>query len=177
VRGDYERAISPASTRRRVACCVLFRQNMLRKILVPIDFSEASEAALASACELAKTSDAELIVLHVEELAVLPMGEIPYVAPRVYEELEAAVRRRLETRVAQLSAAGLRVRGRFQVGMASQAIADVTRGEQPELIVIGTHGRRGFSRWILGSVAERVVRSSTVPVLTVRSTREPRASR
>jgi nucleotide-binding universal stress UspA family protein len=142
--------------------------TMLRTILVPIDFSQTSMTALESARELAQRCDAELLVLHALELPVLPMGELPYSTANLFEDMEKAARKRLADYVDTLHAAGARVRGIFHVGAASVTILDCARKEQPDLIVMGSHGRRGVSRMFVGSVAERVVRASPGPVMTVR---------
>ncbi len=140
---------------------------MLRKILVPTDFSETSMAAVERARELALGTHAELIALHASELPVMPMGEIPYFSLSVYEELERGQRQRLASLVEELGKAGVRARGIFHVGMASSTILEFAQSESVDLIVLGTHGRHGLPRVLLGSVAERVVRTSPVPVLTV----------
>jgi nucleotide-binding universal stress UspA family protein len=141
---------------------------MINKILVPIDFSESGEAGLEMACELARSADAELVVLHSDELPVMPMGEIVYVPSYVVAEHKQLLERRLAEVLERLQARGLRARTKLAVGPAFHAITEATESERPELLVMGTHGRRGLRRLALGSVAERVVRTSKVPVMTVK---------
>ncbi len=145
---------------------------MLRKILVPTDFSSASLSALEHAQALARSTNAELIVVHALELPVMPAGEVPFVSLTMFEDLERNERKRLASWVDSSRAKGVRARGVFEVGSARETILDYARSEQPELIVMSTHGRHGLSRLLLGSVVERVVRSSSVPVLVVRDTGE-----
>jgi len=141
---------------------------MLKKILVPVDFSDTSLAGLREAGELADGTAAELVLLHVDEFPVMPIGEFPYLPTDVVEEHVAALKRRMNELVAQTTT-GLRiVRGSIVAGPAYQAIIDAATAEKADLIVMGTHGRRGFRHLIMGSVAERVVRTASVPVLTVR---------
>lgn len=146
---------------------------MVRKILVPVDFSPASLGALAHARELARAADAELIIMHALEVPVLPMGDVPYFSLDGLDLLESGERKRLADLVHAQAAAGLRVRGCFHVGPASQTIVEAAKAEQADLIVIGSHGRGALARMFLGSVAERVLRSSPVPVLTVRGAAAP----
>lgn len=141
---------------------------MLRKILIPIDFSETSAFALEQARALAERAGAELLVLHALELPVMPAGDVPYFSANLYEDLEKTGRRQLTEAVDALRAAGVRARSVFHVGIAAPTILDCARNEQPDLIVMGTHGRRGFSKLFIGSVAERVLRASPVPVLIAR---------
>lgn len=141
---------------------------MLRKILVSTDFSESCSAALECARELAQGADAELLVLHVLELPVMSMGDFPYFSLNAYEDLKRGQRERLAALVAAVSTQDVRTRAIFHVGTAAATIVECAREEQAELIVVGTHARHGLPRMFLGSVAERVVRTSPVPVLTVR---------
>jgi nucleotide-binding universal stress UspA family protein len=143
---------------------------MIRRILHPSDFSSASRAAFSKAIELAKQNRAELIVTHV--LApVIPVAD-GYVSARAYEEMEEASRRygqkQLDGLVAKAKAAGVRARGLLLDGVVSDRIVRAAKGQRADVIVIGTHGRTGLARFVLGSVASRVVSHAGCPVLTVR---------
>jgi nucleotide-binding universal stress UspA family protein len=142
-----------------------------RRILHATDFSPASRAALARALDLARAQRAELLICHVMSPFVPMMGE-GYLTPRMYEEIAAsgrqAAQRQLDALVARARRAGARVRGLLVEGTPFEQIARVARGQKADLVVMGTHGRSGLGRLFLGSVAERVVATSTVPVLTVR---------
>ena len=132
------------------------------KILVPIDFSEHSEVALGFASKLARDSDAEIHLVHVSEQP-LPITE-GFAGYAPASDL-AAEREHLH---------GVKPEGSIQhrhellIGDAAQVLVDYARDNAMDLIVMGTHGRTGFSRLLMGSVAEAVVRQAPCPVLTLR---------
>ncbi|MET0340913.1 MAG: universal stress protein [Polyangiales bacterium] len=142
----------------------------LRKILVPVDFTEASDAARRKAEQLAGAVGAELVVLHVVDdtpMMVMDGAGVGYVPPiDTVGPYEAAAKERLERSARE--GAGV-VRNRLAHGRPEAEILRAAEEEGADLIVMGTHGRRGFERFLLGSVAERVVRTAQVPVLTVRT--------
>ncbi len=145
--------------------------SMWRRILHPTDFSRASSAAFARAVALARADRAQLFLVHV--LAPpMPIGGEGYVAPQVYEDLEASARQYGEKRLAALQTkarkSGARVTGMLLEGVADDQIIRAARRRKADLIVIGTHGRTGLARLFLGSVASRVVAGAKCPVLTVR---------
>lgn len=153
------------------------------RILVPTDFGPASEAALACAREMATRFDASLHLLHVVEDAMAT----GVWTPEVYVGASAEVRDRLmrdaEQRLTEAIPAAERDRFRsaaeVRVGGAAETIVEFAREKAIDLIVMGTHGRRGLAHMFLGSVAERLVRTAPCPVLTVRADRqaEPAAER
>jgi nucleotide-binding universal stress UspA family protein len=137
-----------------------------RKILVPVDGSPASMEVVAPTEKLALLYGSEILVLHVETPVVLPgmeMGVIPVPLPTPSEEDPATARA-----VERFRQAGLRVRSHTVVGDPSGQILDESQQPDIDLIAMATHGRSGVSRWVLGSVAERVLRHATAPVLLVR---------
>lgn len=137
----------------------------LRRILVPTDFSEYSAEAMKYACALAEKFDAELHLLHVLEMHV---SSTPVFAgglalsPHVQESREAAEKSLLHI------ASGRQAIRATVVGPPFLEILRYARDHQIDLIVMGTHGRSGLAHVLLGSVAERVVRKSFCPVMTVR---------
>jgi nucleotide-binding universal stress UspA family protein len=137
----------------------------------PTDFSRASTPAFKRAVEMAKGNHAELLVVHVMVPAVPLMGD-GYVSPKVYEDLEAAAhaaaQKQLRKLVEKAKEAGARVKGLLLEGVAHERIAQAARSRKADLVVIGTHGRTGFAKLFLGSVASRVLAVSPCPVLTVR---------
>jgi universal stress protein A len=146
------------------------------RILVPTDFSETADAALAYAKELATTLGASLHLVHVfADPYAVAAG-----APDVYSAIPADARERAleevrERLLERLDAnEEVRFRGsRFVVrGMVAPHIVEYARNQDIDLIVMGTHGRRGVAHLLLGSVAEHVVRTAGCPVLTVRATTE-----
>jgi nucleotide-binding universal stress UspA family protein len=142
----------------------------LRRILHPTDFSSASSGAYRQAVELAKANRAELLLVHVLAPLVLPTDG--YVAPKVYDEMNAAAqadgRKHLDALMKKAKQAGARVRGLLLEGLPHERIAHAARSQKADVVVVGTHGRTGFSRFFLGSVASRVLAVSPCPVLTVR---------
>jgi acetate kinase len=142
-----------------------------KRILHPTDFSTASSAGFAKAVEMAKASDAELVILHVIDQAIPIPGE-GYVPPKLYDELRASAiawaTKKLDGLVARCERAGVSARGTVAEGVAHEQILRAVRSTRPELVVMGTHGRTGLSRLVLGSVAARVASMSPCPVLTVR---------
>jgi nucleotide-binding universal stress UspA family protein len=145
--------------------------SRIRRVLHPTDFSRASTAAFKRAVEMAKGNRAELLLVHVMVPAVPLMGD-GYVSPKVYEDLEAAAQaaaqKQLRKLVEKAKQAGARVKGLLLEGVAHERIAQAARSRKADLVVIGTHGRTGFAKLFLGSVASRVLAVSPCPVLTVR---------
>ena len=142
-----------------------------RRILHPTDFSRASGAAFAEALALARENRAELLLVHVL-LPPTPFIGDGYVSPKTYQDLEAASRRwalrRLGKLLAKARQAKARVKAVLLEGVPYDQIARAARRKPADLIVMGTHGRTGLSKFFLGSVAERVIPLAPCPVLTVR---------
>ncbi len=143
----------------------------VRRMLHPTDFSRSSGAAFKKAVALAKENRAELLLVHVLLPAAPFIGD-GYVSPKTYEQLEAAARREAERELAKLLArarkATARVKALLAEGVPYDQIARLARSKRADLIVMGTRGRTGFSKFFLGSVAERVIALASCPVLTVR---------
>jgi nucleotide-binding universal stress UspA family protein len=137
-------------------------------ILVPSDFGEPSEAALDYAVELAKALNAEIIVLHAFEIPAMsfPDGAIVATAEMTSRILEGA-QAGLDKQVARFAGAGVTVRGIVKQNDPWHAVLTTAEEVGADLVCMGTHGRRGLPRAILGSVAEKVVRTCPVPVLVV----------
>ncbi len=143
----------------------------VRRILHPTDFSRASGAAFLKAVALAKESRAQLLLVHVM-LPPTPFIGDGYVSPKTYEDLEAAARRSAQRELAKVAARAQKAKARVKAvlleGVPYDKIARVARSKRADLIVMGTHGRSGLSKFFLGSVAERVIARAPCPVLTVR---------
>jgi universal stress protein A len=141
---------------------------MFQRILCATDFSDTAETAWEGACELARMLRAELILVHVfTELPIYPEVAVIEVQ-RVWEEQRAWVEKELADRVAAASRRGLTARYLVKTGVAAEGIVDASTEAHADLIVIGTHGRTGLTRLVIGSVAERVVRLAPCPVLTIK---------
>jgi nucleotide-binding universal stress UspA family protein len=141
----------------------------LEKILVPIDFSASSELALELAVELARAAGAALTLLHV-------YNPMPYEIPPGarfstvvnVEEVVAGYRKLLERSKLLAERAGVaRVETLLLEGVAHAEIVRTAEEQDYKLIVLGTHGRTGLDYMLLGSVAEKVVRKASCPVVTV----------
>lgn len=143
----------------------------LRRILHPTDLSAAARPAFRVALNLARGEAAELIVLHV----LVPPS--PFVggqrAKRSWRALEAAARmsarRGLAVRLAQARGAKVRVRARLTPGIPVEEIVRAATAERADVVVIGTHGRSGLARALMGSVAAGVTARARCPVITVRA--------
>jgi nucleotide-binding universal stress UspA family protein len=144
---------------------------VIRRILHATDFSPASRPALRMAQEMARAFKAKLVLFHSAEIVVpTALGE-GYVSPAVLEQIWTAAREGADRSMSRLAKTvrgrGLRVVPLISEGPPAPAIVQVAVRQKVDLIVIGTHGRTGVKRFLLGSVAERVVRTSRKPVLTV----------
>jgi nucleotide-binding universal stress UspA family protein len=135
-----------------------------RKILVPTDFSKSSQEGLRWATSLARDSGATLIIAHVEEP---PMA---YGGGEFYLGVEETTREELRKALVQVLPTDPAVpfEHKLLIGDPATAIVTLAEDENVDLIVMGTHGRRGLTRLLMGSVAEAVIRRATCPVLTVK---------
>lgn len=141
----------------------------LNNILVPSDFSESSDQALRYGLELARKFAARVHVLHVvQDPATQPWAAEGFAMPllEVIEQWQKQAEERLIAAIPPADRAGARVT--TTVGSAYPEILRYAEEQDIDLIVMGTHGRGGVSHLLLGSIAEKVVRRSPCPVLTVR---------
>jgi nucleotide-binding universal stress UspA family protein len=139
--------------------------DMFKRILVPLDGSALAEAILPEVTELAKLHHAEVLLVRVALGHAFPGVDPTEAQVRVVEEAEtylAAVQRRLVVERIHVDTA-------VRYGQAAEEILDHVRTRQADLIAMSTHGRSGIERWVMGSVAEKVLRASAVPVLLLRA--------
>jgi nucleotide-binding universal stress UspA family protein len=140
----------------------------MRTILHATDFSPASAKAFDTACDLARSQPSRLVLLHV----LTPPSPFTNGRPPSWKQLEAGARhaaeRRLGALVEKARRAGIRAQERLVDGEPAVAILRAARRDSADVIVIGTHGRSALGRWFMGSVASRLLQTSTRPVLTVR---------
>jgi nucleotide-binding universal stress UspA family protein len=141
---------------------------VLNRILVPIDFFDCSLDALEYAAAVAKQAGAETRILHVMEPVSYGL-DFTLGDPASLARTRERVDQRLEELTAALVAAGIRTMSSVRGGIPRDAILDEARRWPSDLIVMGTHGRRGISHLLNGSVAEAVLRHADCPVLAVRS--------
>jgi nucleotide-binding universal stress UspA family protein len=141
------------------------------RILVATDLTPASEPALAEAFELAKESRAELQIAYVHQPSNIAPAEA--VAGGVFDEwvqnLRDRAREMLQALVEKARKEGVVAEGLFLSGNPDEAIALTAEAGRVDLVIIGTHGRKGLKKFFLGSVASRVIASAPCPVLTVRA--------
>lgn len=152
---------------------------MYRKILVAIDDSQPAARGLEEAIKLAKGDSAQLCVLHVIEPAALALyPEAAAYADDLFGLLQEAGKEVLQKAVARAARRGVQARSALVDNRGfpiADLIVEYAQRWKADVIVLGTHGRRGFSHLLMGSDAESVVRSSTIPVLLVRSSDAPAA--
>jgi nucleotide-binding universal stress UspA family protein len=138
----------------------------IERILSPVDFVPESHTALRYATALAAAHQAKLKLLHV----VAPLISNAY--PSLVDVVDAGsikekFERQLEDVTAKVRAERIEVESEVTLGHVAHEIEKSIRNYEPELVVLGTHGRRGLERWFMGSTTERLLRRSPVPLLTV----------
>ena len=145
----------------------------IERILVPVDFSRPSLRALDAAVEFSRPYDAQLIIMFVVEPGT-------YGSPLLVSDPEVLAEKQRRAAEGKLSQLERRLRKRdvncrtlIQFGIAYQAIIETAKRVRADLIVIATHGRTGLAHALIGSVAERVVRTASCPVLTIRALAQP----
>ncbi len=145
----------------------------INRILWPTDFSRCAKQALGHAVHFARLYDAELQVLH----AMVLMQDDPFYLPNneeIYQQLKDLANSRLSTTIKALQADDLKIKQAQVRGISTApAILGYAKENDIDLIVMGTHGRRGLGHLLLGSVAEEVVRLASCPVLTIREREAP----
>jgi nucleotide-binding universal stress UspA family protein len=145
-------------------------EGVFYRIVVPTDFSGCSEEAWELAQRMAAALGSELVLTHV--LVEAPLYEEgPFTMEktrRVYDAARKWAEESIEHWAGAARAKGLKVRTVLRTGVPYREIVDLATDEHADLVLIGTHGRGGLDRALLGSVADRVVRLSPCPVLTVR---------
>ncbi len=142
----------------------------VKKILAPVDFSDVSKQALDAASGLAEQLGAKMVVVHAVE-PVYFAGTMfgPEInVPQLVEEQRRAAAAAIEDILARLKNKGIGAIGLVETGVPHDVILRVADEKKCDLIVVGTHGRSGVSHFLLGSVAEKVVRAAKCPVMTLR---------
>jgi len=147
---------------------------VFRRILVPVDGSDTSNKALAVALELARDSGGRVCLLHaVDELAYVTGFEYSGDVVKMAQDAAGKV---LEQAVTAARSAGIECDSKlidFPGQRLGETVAEEARKWEADLIVVGTHGRRGLGRVIMGSGAEQIIRVAPTPVLTIRGEDKP----
>jgi nucleotide-binding universal stress UspA family protein len=143
----------------------------MRRILFASDFSKVSRKAFAAAVKMAKANRGELTIVHAFA-PLMPVAPDQYVGPETWEQIDVRERRwarhQLAALVQKAKKAGVRAVGLVLNGNPTEQIVRTARTNHADLLVIGTHGRTGWAKFFLGSVANGVVATAPCPVLTVR---------
>ena len=138
----------------------------LKPIVFATDFSPASKAALAKAVEMARKEGAEIIVAHVYEPHSGPADDL--ITAGLEERIPQDVEKNLDSVLAEIRKEGVKARGEILAGHAAKGLARIAEETGAALIIVGTHGRTGLRKIVLGSVASQVIATAPCPVLTVR---------
>ena len=142
-----------------------------RRIVVASDFSKASQKAFTTALALAKANRATLTILHVI-VPITPIVPEQYFDAETWERIDSQARRwgqrQLRTLTDRAKNAGIRAVGLLLEGDPAQQITRAVRSKRADLLVVGTHGRTGLTKFFVGSIASRVVATASCPVVTVR---------
>ncbi len=145
----------------------------MERILVATDFTETSERALDFATELARKFGASITVVHAYQIPAMGFADGGYIAgAEVAAQLATAGQNRLDAVVDSKRTSGVPMQAVLREGVAWEEVNAMAKEVDANLIVIGTHGRRGLARALLGSVAENVIRTSTTPVLVIHGPRD-----
>jgi len=143
----------------------------MRRILFATDFSKASRKAFTTAVQAAKREHATLSIVHA--LApYLPITADQYIKPDMWDQIDRDSRRwatrHLHALAAKAKTAGVRAQTFLLDGIPAKEIQRFAKRQHADLLIVGTHGRTGFAKLFLGSVANQIVATSTCPVMTVR---------
>jgi len=140
---------------------------MYDRVLIPTDGSTASEGAIEHAIDLAKQYGATLHALYVVDSGTY--SSLEAAADVVADELRAEGSEAVEAIAARAEDGGVTAETAIETGVVHKSIVDYVDREGIDLVVMGTHGRTGVDRFLLGSVAEKVIRTADAPVMTVRA--------
>jgi nucleotide-binding universal stress UspA family protein len=144
----------------------------IRRILHATDYSKASERALQETVDFAKQNDAEMLVVHVIQPVVPYVAGEDIGAAELYVKLEESTKqeaqRSMDKLMQRLERLGVKAKSLLLRGIPADQIVKAAKNRKADMIVIGTHGRTGLSKLLMGSVASRVISTAPSPVLTVR---------
>lgn len=145
----------------------------LQRILVPVNFTETSDKAFDFAIQLAEKFGASVTAMHAFEIPVVgfPDGSLVATAD-IASRIQEAARQGLDGAVKARQGRGVKIDSLLREGSAHEEVRAVAERIHADIIVIGTHGRKGLARALLGSVAENVIRTVKIPVLTIHGPRD-----
>lgn len=141
---------------------------MYKKILVPLDGSPLAEAALPHAEAIAKAGGAEIILLRVPMMPATEfLAREPMIAVKIREKEQAEAIRYVDAKAEELKKGHFKTTTITQDGPVPDTILSVAEDLQADIIIMSTHGRTGIQRWLMGSVADRVVHHAHIPVMLI----------
>src|SRR5262249_53157420 len=144
----------------------------ITKILCPVDFFPASDAAVNYAAGLAENYGATIHLLHVVTPVFAGAYEYAFDTTEIMKSMEKRSTKEMKELVARTERADVAAKAELRVGDVYEEIKAAIEDIKPDLIVMGTHGRRGVERWFMGSTTERLLRHSPVPLVTIGATGE-----
>jgi len=148
----------------------------IQLILTPIDFGQASDHALDMAMQFGKVLEARLTLIHVVQTPSIVGFDSGMGVSQYIDEVTSQARQSLAQYAQRVQASGLACEAVTEIGSPFQLIVDYAATQQVDMIVMGTHGHTGLQHMLLGSVAERVVRLATCPVLVTRGEQKESAA-
>lgn len=141
---------------------------MYKKILVPLDGSPLAEAVLPHAEALAKSEHAEIILLRIPNVPTSEfLARDPMIAEVIYKDMEKESEDYVHNKVAELKKGNIKVTGITKDGPVPETILDVADETHADMIAMSTHGRTGISRWLMGSVADKIIHHAHIPVMLI----------
>ena len=141
---------------------------MYKKILVPLDGSPLAEAVLPHAEALAKSEHAEIIILRVPNAPVSEfLSRDPMIAEMIHADMEKESEEYVHNKVAALEKENIKVTGITKDGPVPDTILNVADETHADIIAMSTHGRTGISRWLMGSVADKIIHHAHIPVILI----------
>jgi nucleotide-binding universal stress UspA family protein len=149
----------------------------IERILCPVDFFPASLRAVDYAITLANKYEANLHLLHIVSPILYGAEQYAFNVSEIIEDLEKESAQKMNKLEKIARVAGVTVDTSIRTGDVTYGIGAAIEATKPDIVVMGTHGRRGLEKWLLGSVTERFLRSLPIPVLTVRGTKKARTLR
>ncbi len=148
----------------------------IKKILVPTDFSQPSEAALEAAIDLAKKFGASIVLLHTYQVPIYAYPTAPMVpVAELTSSVEEAANKALAASARAYAKSGVTITTALHVGIPWEEILRAAKQHEVNVIVMGSRGLRGLPRALMGSTAEKVVRYSQIPVMTLHGEITPAA--
>jgi nucleotide-binding universal stress UspA family protein len=144
----------------------------IKKILCPVDFFPASDAAVNYAAGLAANYEAEIHLLHVITPIVMGAYEYAIDATEFVRSMERSSAEEMKALTTRVKIAGVPVSTEIKIGDVYDEVKRAIEVGKPDLIVMGTHGRRGVERWFMGSTTEKLLRHSPVPLVTINANGE-----